>query len=148
MQSEAWIFRIGMLPLAHFTLCDIFICSRVLFSEKPNVSHYMNTRPRGKIQIPATSSSAEGREIKFRAFQLYYIGGRRKCIRYCEQNARMPRGVSLYFLLLRISRQFSVFDFSICLRDSKYFITYTFHTTAPPSLPCTPVSIKITSDLI
>lgn len=93
-----------------------YFCTPVcLASEKPN--RFLTRHEYETTQKNSNSSSlhAEGREIKFCTFlhQLYYIGTR-KCTRYCRQNAGMPSGASLYFLLLRIGRRFSIFDFSIC----------------------------------
>lgn len=52
-----------------------FLYAHVLFSEKPNVSR---THEYETVRKNSNSNNlrAEGREIKFRAFQLYYIGGR------------------------------------------------------------------------
>lgn len=72
LNARSMDFRVE-LPLVLFTFCDIFIRPVCFLSEKPNrFSLDANTRPRGKIQIPAVSAPRDGK-LSFAHFCISFI---------------------------------------------------------------------------
>lgn len=116
------------LSLALFTLCDIFTCPVCFLSEKPNrFSLDVNTRPRGKIQIPAVSAPRDGK-LSFAHFCISFITSRRKNAYGIVGRIRECPGARLVVFSSPSNRApgFRVFDFSIRrARRRGYFITCT-----------------------
>jgi len=83
--------------------------------EKPKVSRYANTRPRGKIQILAASAPRDGK-LSFAHFCISFITSRRENAYgiVSEMSARPEGRASMSYFLLLQTVSFRVFDFSIC----------------------------------